>query len=280
VKIAVTGASGFVGRHVMHELARHKVDVVAVTRDAKRLGDLSGRFSVIEADIGSASQSQLLQLATCDVLIHLAWDGLPHYGSLHHFEIELPKQYQFLKQLIVGGLKTLVIAGTCFEYGLQSGELTEDLVPVPINSYGYAKDSLRRQLEFLLTEHHSNFTWARLFYTYGEGQPATSVYSQLKSAVLRGERQFDMSGGQQLRDYLPVTEVAKYLVALGMLCRPMGIVNICSGRPVSVIRQVEDWIASNNWDIRPNPGVHPYPAYEPMAFWGSNAKLSMALDLS
>jgi len=32
-----------------------------------------------------------------DILVHLAWDGLPNYKSLHHFETELPKHYRFLK---------------------------------------------------------------------------------------------------------------------------------------------------------------------------------------
>jgi hypothetical protein len=52
-----------------------------------------------------------------------------------------------------------------------------------------------------------------------------------------------------------------------------GVVNVCSGRPVSVRKLVENWIQENGWKIMLNPGRHPYPDYEPMAFWGDRKKL-------
>jgi dTDP-6-deoxy-L-talose 4-dehydrogenase (NAD+) len=82
-----------------------------------------------------------------------------------------------------------------------------------------------------------------------------------------------MSGGEQMRDYLPVTEVARAIVSLAMKESDIGIVNVCSGRPVSVRRLVEGWISENGWNIELNLGRYPYPDYEPMAFWGSPEKL-------
>ena len=99
-----------------------------------------------------------------DVLIHLAWGGLPNYRSLHHFEHELPIQYRFLSDLVRSGLSGLVVAGTCFEYGMQSGQLSEDMGSCPDNPYGFAKDALRRQLEYLHEVNSFALTWARLFY--------------------------------------------------------------------------------------------------------------------
>ncbi|MDA8230317.1 MAG: hypothetical protein M0006_03170 [Magnetospirillum sp.] len=83
-----------------------------------------------------------------------------------------------------------------------------------------------------------------------------------------------MSGGEQLRDYLPVTEAARHLADLAMARADIGIVNICSGRPVSVRRLVEGWIAEKGWTITPNFGHYPYPDHEPMAFWGDGRKLA------
>ena len=88
-----------------------------------------------------------------------------------------------------------------------------------------------------------------------------------------------MSGGQQLRDYLPITEVAKCLVSLAMGNRDNGIVNVCSGKPISVRKLVEGWIKEHNWPIKLNLGHYPYPDYEPMAFWGECQKLDRCLKL-
>ena len=87
-----------------------------------------------------------------------------------------------------------------------------------------------------------------------------------------------MSGGEQLRDYLPIAEVAKCLVSLAMARCDNGVVNICSGKPISVRKLVERWIEENEWSIKLNLGYYPYPDYEPMAFWGERKKLDHCLE--
>jgi dTDP-6-deoxy-L-talose 4-dehydrogenase (NAD+) len=276
-RIAVSGASGFVGRYVVDALQRRDVEVIALTRKPERLRGFGGAVRVVEFDIAAASADAYEQLGCPDALVHLAWDGLSNYLSPRHFEKELPQHYLFLKSLVEAGLPSLLAVGTCFEYGMQSGSLVESLDPRPVTSYGYAKDALRRQLEFLRAQSRFSLTWARLFYMHGEGQLATSLLPMLRDAVARGQQTFDMSGGEQLRDYLPVAEVAKCLVDLLLLCPDSGIVNVCSGAPVSVRRLVDTWIAENGWNIVPNLGVYPYPDYEPLAFWGNSTKLSKLL---
>jgi len=274
MKVAVTGASGFIGRHVLSALLEHGVEIVSVMRDASRLAGLSEAVHIVEMDIAHTAPDCFERMGCPDVLIHLAWDGLPNYKSLHHFEAELPRQYHFLNSMIKAGLPSLLVAGTCFEYGMQSGALSAAMPTNPTNPYGYAKDALRQQLEFLRSTKPFSLTWGRLFYMYGEGQPCTSLYSKLKEAVSRGDKIFDMSGGEQLRDYLPVEKVARQIVQLALAQRDIGAVNICSGEPISVRRLVEQWLYENNWKIELNLGYYPYPDYEPMAFWGDPCLLS------
>ena len=269
LKIAVTGATGFVGRHVLNELVKHKnIEIIAITR--RSLNDVAKKNSInwVSIDINSPPKDIFEKLGGPDVLIHLAWSGLTNYRSLHHFEFELPTQYRFLKILIEQGLQSLVVTGTCFEYGMQSGPLPSSIKTAPENSYGFAKDILRKQLEYLQSECIYNLTWARLFYMYGEGQSDNSLLPQLRKAVELGKKQFKMSGGEQLRDYLPVTEVARQLVKIALHRKNYGAVNICSGKPQSVRSLVERWIRENNWEIVPSFGHYLYPDYEPMAFWG------------
>jgi dTDP-6-deoxy-L-talose 4-dehydrogenase (NAD+) len=193
---------------------------------------------------------------------------------LHHFEEELPAHYRFLKALVEAGLKNLLVTGTCSEYGMQSGPLSENMETQPVNPYGFAKDTLRRQLEYLQRVIPFSLTWTRLFYLYGEGQAENSLLPQLKRAVERGDRVFNMSGGEQLRDYLPISEVAKYIVSLAMTRCDNGVVNVCSGQPISVRKLVEGWIRENGWSIDLSLGQYPYPDYEPMAFWGDQNKMN------
>jgi len=278
MRIALTGASGFIGRHVLRELLERDIAVVAITRDNTQLAEFEGRVQIVEFDLANVGEHTFDHLGRPDVLLHLAWDGLPSYRSLYHFEHELPRQYNFLHQMVAQGLRSLVVTGTCFEYGMQSGPLTEDEKTRPANPYGFAKDVLRQQLEYLKQQRSYSFTWARLFYTYGEGQPETSLLPQLKKAVAQGVQQFNMSGGEQLRDYLPIGDVARYLVILALKQQDIGLINICSGKPQSVRGLVEQWLVENNWDIKLNLGHYPYSDYEPMAFWGERHKLNAVLE--
>ena len=278
MRVSVTGASGFVGRHVLTELGKQGVELVAVTRESSRLHDVDQFSRVVEMDIASPGSDCFERLGEPDVLIHLAWDGLPNYKSLHHYETELPRQYRFLKTLVEAGLQSVLVAGTCFEYGMESGALSGMKQGTPINPYGYAKDALRQQLEFLKTIKPFNLTWGRLFYIYGDGQANTSLYPKLQEAVLRGDKVFNMSGGEQLRDYLPVKKVARQIVDLALAQRDIGAVNVCSGQPISVRRLAEQWLIEKNWDIELNFGYYPYPDDEPMAFWGERPRFDTILE--
>lgn len=278
MKVAVTGASGFIGRHVLVELESRSVVATVVLRPLSTALPSLAKHTIAWMDTQNPPPNAFELMGAPDVLIHLAWGGLPNYKSLQHFEQELPAQYRFLKGLVESGLKNLVVAGTCFEYGMQAGPLREDMETRPTNPYGFAKDTLRRQIEYLKSDQSFTLTWARLFYLYGDGQAENSLLPQLKGAVERGDKVFNMSGGEQLRDYLPITEVTKCLVSLAMGNRDDGIVNVCSGKPISVRTLVEGWIKENDWSIKLNLGHYPYPDYEPMAFWGERQKLDRCLE--
>lgn len=212
--------------------------------------------------------------------MHLAWPGLPNYDALFHYEQTLPADYRFLKSLVKGGVGHLLVTGTCFEYGMQSGALAEDLPTAPANPYALAKDTLRKQLQSLQQQHAFTLQWARLFYMYGEGQSPNSLVAQLDRAIDGGEAEFNMSGGEQLRDYLPVDEVASRTVTLVEHPGCDGVVNICSGVPISVRRLVERHLANRGANIRLNLGHYPYSNEESMAFWGDGSRLAAILQKS
>jgi nucleoside-diphosphate-sugar epimerase len=278
MKVAVTGAAGFIGRHVLAELETKLVESIALVRPSKENAYENYKCTFVQFDLHNPPNNAYDLLGRPDVLIHLAWSDLSNVNSLHHFEQELPAQYRFLKNLIESGLRTLVVTGSCFEYGMYTGSLNENIVPQPCNAYGFAKNALRCQLECLKTECHFNFTWARLFYLYGEGQSESSLLPQIKSAVARGDQLFNMSSGGQLRDYLPVAKAAKYLVSLALAENDIGIVNVCSGIPISIRELVEGWIKENGWPIRLNLGYYPDRDYEPKDFWGDANKIKLFIQ--
>jgi dTDP-6-deoxy-L-talose 4-dehydrogenase (NAD+) len=213
-----------------------------------------------------------------DLLIHLAWEGLPNYKSAFHLEENLPRHFQFLKNLVLNGLKDLTVTGTCFEYGMQEGCLSEDLPARPANPYAMAKDKLRLLLSELQVDKPFHFKWVRLFYMYGQGQSPNSLLSQLQLALDRGDKSFNMSPGDQLRDFLDISKVAEYIVAIALQKSETGIINCCSGQPIQVKELVNDYLKKKNRHISLNLGFYPYSDLEPRNFWGDTKKLKTILS--
>ncbi|MGN6165583.1 MAG: NAD-dependent epimerase/dehydratase family protein [Flavisolibacter sp.] len=276
-KILVTGASGFIGNYVITELLKRQQKVIATSTSEHKclsmpwfphVDYIPFKFEEFATEVNYFDFFE-----KPDAVIHLAWEGLPNYKSLFHFEKNLPVHYSFLKNLIINGVRDVSVTGTCFEYGFKEGELKEQMPADPVNAYAIAKDALRRFMQQLQASHSFIFKWIRLFYMYGKGQNPNAVFSQLDKAIENNDPVFNMSGGEQVRDFLPVEDVAAFITSIALQEKITGIINCCSGQPKKLKDLVLQYIKEKKSDITVNLGYYPYPDYEPMIFWGNNNKL-------
>ena len=277
MKVMVTGATGFIGQHVVRQLLSSGHSVIAVARDVKRANKMPWFESVdfIKCDLHDNFQHLLNDENIPDAIVHLAWPGLPNYRDFFHISKNLPMDLAFLEAAVEAGVSHLMVAGTCLEYGMQYGPLAEDIETYPTTSYGFAKDVLRKSLQLLQSEKSFTLQWMRLFYMYGEGQNKNSLLAQLDRAIYEGKRTFNMSKGDQLRDYLPIKEVAEYFVLALENPQCEGVINCCRGVPISVLDLVNQRCQEKASNIHLNRGYYPYPDYEPLSFWGKPSKLKL-----
>jgi hypothetical protein len=131
-------------------------------------------------------------------------------------------------------------------------------------------------IEELNKEYEFNYKWIRLFYIYGEGQGEKSILSLLDKAIQNNEKEFNMSGGEQLRDYLNIKNVVKNILLISnQTLFSNQIINCCNGKPISIRKLVENHLNKKEYNIKLNLGFYSYPNHEPMAFWGDNTKLNL-----
>lgn len=281
MKVLVTGATGFIGNYVINELLAQNVEVIATStsREKAKKKEWYSQVKYVEYSITSENNNLNEVFLQADAVIHLAWRGLPNYKSLFHIEEEMMIQYFFIKKLIDSGIKNINITGTCFEYGMQEGCLDEAKnIANPDNPYSIAKDTLRKMLDQFNKHLPFSLKWMRLFYTHGKGQYEKSILPLLQTALNEKQSIFNMSGGEQIRDYLPVEEMAKYIVAVSLQTYTSGIINISSNKPIKIIDLVNTYLMQSNKTISLNLGHYPYADYEPFAFWGNNNKLIQIIN--
>ena len=148
MKFLVTGANGFIGRSVIEALRCEDLEIMCIINRNKNITNQKN-VNYIEYRISLENSGFFKDIQNQDTLIHLAWNGLNDYESDKHVSNELNISYNFIKDAINSGIKNILIAGTCFEYGNQEGEIFEDQKTDPINNYSLAKDKLRIRLEAL-----------------------------------------------------------------------------------------------------------------------------------
>ena len=279
MKILVTGATGFVGQHVVRWLVNNGYTVTATgtsTEKAKAF-DWFEKVKFIPCDYFSEDVDYYELFEQPDIVIHIAWKGLPNYMDQIHME-NLYASSRLLLSFIKHHNVKIVGLGTDKEYGVVNGLLSENMPTNPNTVYGIAKDTLRRNVEILATQNKLSWNWIRLFFVYGDGQSPKSLLPQLETAILNGDAEFPMSGGEQLRDYLHIEQAAEYICKIALQNKVNGVVNCCSGDTISVRRLVENKIHEMNASIALKLGVYGYSPVEGMAFWGDDRLLREILD--
>lgn len=277
MNVLVTGATGFIGEAIIPILVLEGYSVTATSRSIEKAKSQAWFESVDfkEFSIGSDSNDDIYSYFNKpDIVIHTAWDKLHDYKGLHHMEENVMKHYFFLKEFISNGTKNINVLGTCFEYGLKEGQLNENMPSEPTNPYGIAKNTLRIFLEALSNQHPFSLKWIRLFYSYGKSSNSNSIYAQLIHAIQRKDEFFNMSKGDQLRDFMDFDEMIHKIIKISIQDKVTSIINCCSGKPTRVLELIEHVALQHKSSIKLNTAFYPYSPLEPMHFWGDIEKLN------
>lgn len=253
----VTGAGGFIGRHVVDHLRSSGVEVLP----------LAGRWATAD-DLDVAVGDRVV--SGC---IHLAWHaGHADYLTNTTANLQsLSSSIELVRWLGRRRVGHLVVAGTGGEYGAQASPHVEDEPPEPSSPYGEAKVELWRILRSGLRPPELTVAWARLFNVTGPGEHRDRFLPTVVRSLAAGEP-VDLSSGDQRRDFLDVADVASALGALAQHGSD-GTFNVCSGRAVP-LRELLTAIGGRlgGTDLL-RFGARPRGDHDPDVVAGSNERL-------
>lgn len=272
--VLVSGANGYIGRHVVPQLRALGARVIAID---VQTSDTSCASEQISADLLSMNfePSDYFSEAP-DVCLHLAWrDGFNHNSSSHMSD--LSGHYRFLMKMIDFGTMHIAVMGSMHEVGYWEGAVDENTPCEPLSLYGIAKDALRRALFLEQDKRGFIFQWLRGFYIFGDDIDSQSVFGKLFRAARAGEAAFPFTTGKNKYDFISVQDLARMIAAAVVQDSVTGIINCCSGQPVSLADKVEEFIEDNNLSIALEYGAYPDRPYDSPGIWGNPSKINEIL---
>lgn len=276
MKILVTGADGYIGRHIVNNLLDLGHEVIAVDIHTDDINDKAEKkkLNLFTADLTNVYTS----LGSPDVCLHMAWrDGFVH-NSVNHIG-DLSSHYKFLVALMEQGLKHLAVMGTMHEVGYWEGKIDENTPCNPISMYGIAKDALRRSMIAYCKSNSILLQWLRGFYILGDDKKNHSIFSKLLQADEQGQELFPFTTGKTKYDFINVDELVEQISKAVTQTDVTGIINCCSGNPMTLAERVENFIKGHKLKIRLNYGVFPDRPYDSPIIFGDDKKIKQIMSL-
>ena len=276
MKILVTGADGYIGRHIVNNLLDLGHEVIAVDIHTDDINDKAEKkkLNLFTADLTNVYTS----LGSPDVCLHMAWrDGFVH-NSVNHIG-DLSSHYKFLVALMEQGLKHLAVMGTMHEVGYWEGKIDENTPCNPISMYGIAKDALRRSMIAYCKSNSILLQWLRGFYILGDDKKNHSIFSKLLQADEQGQELFPFTTGKTKYDFINVDELVEQFSKAVTQTDVTGIINCCSGNPMTLAERVENFIKDHKLKIRLNYGVFPDRPYDSPIIFGDDKKIKQIMSL-
>jgi UDP-glucose 4-epimerase len=246
MRVAVTGAFGFIGSHLVDMLVQEGDEVVAIDNMT------TGKEENLEAVIGASNlevvKVDLLDsdglkgaLHNVDAVVHLAATvGVAE--SIHDPEPVMRNNVEgtlkVLNASVAQGIGSFVFASSAAVYGNSKPPLREDSPIEPLSPYAASKVAGEAYCRAFSKSYGLGTIVLRLFNVYGPRAtrgPYSAVMTQFASAIREGRPLTIFGDGRQTRDFVYVEDVARAITQCLRKRRAKGdVFNIGTGKATSV----------------------------------------------
>jgi len=247
----VTGATGFLGSHLVKRLLLEDCEVAVTVRTGSsqlRIEPFLPQLMLIESDLAAiARAADQIHGFQPEIVLHLAWTGgnsARYNDDIAQIQSNLPGSLDLLQIAADAGSKRWIGFGSVVEYGPCHGAISETVTPKPTTLYGISKYALCLITEKICALNGLEFAWVRPFWTYGPDDDHLRMIPGLITRLLAGERPA-LTLGQQRWDYLYIDDAVEAIVRLALNTQAQGIFNLGSGQAQTIraiAEQVRDVI--------------------------------------
>ncbi len=263
-KVLITGAAGFVGRHLVRTCLAHGWDVIGID---VRTGAEDGS-EIVRADLLDRPALARLLRDVDDVFHEGAVSSSPMFepDPSHGVEVNVMGGLYLLQASAEAGVKRFVYASTSSLYGSLPVPWREDMaIPAPPNAYAASKLAFEYLAKVYTLRGELDTVGLRYFSIYGPGEVVKGSYANMISqflwAMKKGDRPVIYGDGEQTRDFTFVDDVVRANL-LALETKSVGeIFNVGTGRETSVNQTVQTLSELLGGSVKPRYVPNPIKNY-------------------
>ncbi len=277
MRILVTGATGFVGGHLIKRLLDERHEVHVLTRPATDLGIFGNDLDRIVSHRHHGTTKNMIDLvkrAQPDAAIHLASLFLGEHQSENIDDLiqsNVLLSTQLVEAMAVNDIELLINVGTSWQH-------YEDDDYNPVNLYAATKQAFRSILRYYVEVAALKVITLELFDTFGPNDRRGKLFALLDRIRESGDK-LSMSPGDQQIDPVYIDDVSEaFVVALNRLrtglVRNEEVYSIRSSTPIPLRELVAVYEEVTGSTLNIEWGGRPYRTREVMMPWSRGETLS------
>lgn len=204
MNILITGATGFIGGNLVSFLQKKKYNLFLISQKKKNKNCSKKKNIIsIKSDI-NFNQIVLKKLIkfSPDVLIHLAWSGIPDYSKKNSDKNYLNQKKFFCKIYNIKSIKKILVTGSCSEHIGKEYLTSKYFTKAKIRIKNFIKKKFSKKKTILI--------WMRLFFVYGKNQNKRSLIPKIIHSLQRG-KEFKLLNPSVKHDYINVSDVVNFI---------------------------------------------------------------------
>jgi UDP-glucose 4-epimerase len=284
-RVLITGGGGYLGSMLANDLKIANIELFLTDKNfSSKIREMfldSNNINFLNADLTDYDQiNDACKIANPDIIFHFGAilnreRDFKLYDTLYNINVK--GTLNLLQALLPYNYSHFIFSSSSEVYGsLNLSPFNENQIPLPSSPYSLTKLMAENLIKTFSELNIKPYTILRIFNFYGIDMPENFFISQLETALINN-KPFEMTKGEQIRDFLEITELINIIIKLLNCSINKEIINICSGKGVKINELAINIAKQQQKEHFLQIGSLPYRENEIWEMIGDNKKLSTFL---